>query len=181
MIWIFLEDNWEAIVAILALLTSVVSTIISFYTFKLQRTHNIKSVAPIVHVGQSDYENVLFVTIVNLGSGLAMIKKMYVRNKTDQIKNCIYDWLPKKLGNGTNYKEYWTAYKNFVIQPGQTIKLIEIPIDTKKSEQIEVREKIRAILRQLTVCVTYEDIYENEMPKKEMELYHFSRTDNENG
>lgn len=177
----FLKNNWEAIVAIIALLTSVVSTIISFYTFKLQRTHNIKSVTPIVHVGQWDYENVLFVTLVNLGSGLAMVKKIHVRNKTDDSKKCIYDWLPKKLGDGMNYKEYWTAYKDFVIQPGQTIKLVEIPVDTTKTEQVEKREQIRAILRQLTVCIDYEDIYGNKMPKKEMELFHFSRTDNENG
>lgn len=176
----FIENYWQAIVAIMALLTAVISTIISYYTFRLQRTHNIKSVKPIVHVGQWDYENVLFVTLVNLGSGLAIIKQIQVKNKTEDAKNCIYDWLPKRLGNGMNYKEYWTGFKNFVIQPGQVIKLIEMPVDPSKLEQIETREKIRAILRQLTVCVTYEDIYENEMPTKEMELFHFSRTDNEN-
>lgn len=79
-----------------------------------------------------------------------------------------------------NYKEYWTGYKNFAVLPGQTIKLIEIPVDISKPEQIETRENIRAILRQLTVCVTYEDIYDREMPIKETELHLFSRTDNEN-
>jgi NADH:ubiquinone oxidoreductase subunit 5 (subunit L)/multisubunit Na+/H+ antiporter MnhA subunit len=177
----FFKENWEAIVAILALLTSFVSVIISYHTFKLQRTHNIKSVKPIVHIGQWDYENELIVTLVNLGAGLAMIKKISVRNKVDEFKNSIYDWMPKKLGNDMNYKEYWTGFKNFAVQPGQIIELIKIPIDTSKAEQVGTREKLRAILRQLTVCVTYEDIYEREMPKKEMELHLFSRTDNENG
>lgn len=177
---IFLEENWEAIVAILALLTSFLSVVISYYTFKLQRTHNVKSVKPIIHIGQWDYENILIVTLVNLGSGIAMVKKIQVRNKSEEVRNCIYDWLPKKLGNDMNYKEYWTGYKNFAIQPGQVIDLIKIPIDTTRTEQIETREKLRSILRQLTVCVSYEDIYEQRMPEKEMELHLFSRTDNEN-
>ena len=67
-------DHWEAIIAILALVTSVVSTFISFYTFKLQRTHNIKSVKPILHVGKWDYENRLFVTLKNVGAGIAIVK-----------------------------------------------------------------------------------------------------------
>jgi len=176
----FITENWEGLVALLALITAVISTIISFYTFRLQRIHNIKSVKPILQIGQWDYENKLMVTLVNLGTGLAIVKQVSVLNKTDQTKNCIYDWLPKKLTGEMNYKEYWTGYKNFVVQPGQIIHLIEIPIDTSKSYQIEEREKLRAILRQLTIKITYEDIYGNEMEKKQMELYHFSRTDNEN-
>jgi len=79
-----------------------------------------------------------------------------------------------------NYKEYWTGFKNFAVQSGQVIKLIKIPVDTNKSYQIEERERIRSILTQLTVTVSYQDIYENDMSDKKMELYHFSRTENEN-
>ena len=175
-----ITEHWQGFIAVLALLASSISTIISFYTFRLQRTHNIKSVKPIIQIGQWDYENVLYVTLVNLGAGLALIKSISVLNKTDEIENSIYDWLPKKLPDNINYKEYWTGYKDFVIQPSQIIKLVEIPFDTSKPEQVNCREEIRAILRQLTVKVIYEDIYENEMPKKEMELFHFSRTDNVN-
>lgn len=120
----FISKYWEAIIAILALQVSVASTLISFYTFKLQRTHNIKSVKPIIQIGQWDYENTLFVTLVNLGSGIANIKRISVRNKIDKIENCIYDWLPQKLPGNMNYKEYWTGFKNFVLQPGQTINYI---------------------------------------------------------
>jgi hypothetical protein len=176
----FITKNWEGIVALFALLTSAISTIIAFYTFRLQRTHNIKSVRPILHIGQWDYENNIYVTLVNLGVGLAIVKNVCVTNKVDETKNCLYDWLPKKLAGDMNYKEYWTGFKSFVVQPGQVIKLIEIPVDTSKEYQIQEREKIRSILRQLTIKVTYKDIYENEMTMCEMELFHFSRTDNEN-
>jgi len=176
----FITDHWEGFIALLALLTSIVSTIISFYTFKLQRTHNIKSVKPILHIGQWDYENRLFVTLKNVGSGIAVVKKMTIYNTKGESKTCIYDWLPNKLPDDMNYKEYWTPYTEFVVQASETIKLIEIPIDTSKSIQVEVREKIRRILGQLTVEVIYQDIYENEMPTKKMQLSHFLRLDNEN-
>jgi hypothetical protein len=175
-----IKENWEAIVAILALITAGWSTIISSRTFKLQREHNIKSVKPILQVGQWDYENMLCVDLRNSGSGIAVVKTILVQNKTDDTKNCIYDWLPKKLNGNMNYKEYWTGYKNFVIQPSQVIKLIEIPVDTEIETERKQREVIRSILRQLTVKITYEDIYENVMDDKNMELHHFSRTDNEN-
>lgn len=79
-----------------------------------------------------------------------------------------------------NYKEYWVRTKDYVVQPGQIIKMVELPIDTTDEGQKAEREKIRAILRQLTVKITYKDIYDNDMPPKEMELFYFSRTDNEN-
>ena len=176
----FITEHWEGIIALLALMISIVTTIISFYTFKLQRTHNIKSVTPIIHIGQWDYENRLFVTLKNVGVGIAVVKKMTIYNKKGESKTCIYDWLPNKLAGGMNYKEYWTPYSEFVVQPCQVNKLIEIPSDTSKHDQIEVREKLRRILGQLTVEVIYQDIYETVMPTKRLELFHFLRFDNEN-
>ena len=176
----FIEKYWEGIIAGLALITSAWSSWISHKTFKLQRTHNIKSVVPILQIGQWYYENKLCIDLRNSGSGIAMVKKISVSNKKDESKTCIYDWLPKKLNGDMNYREYWTGYKNFVIQPGHIIKLIEIPVDTDKENEKKQREEIRAILRQLTVQIQYTDIYDNRMKDKNMELYHFSRTDHEN-
>lgn len=176
----FIKQYWEGIIAALALLTSIWSAWISAKTFKLQREHNVKSVKPILQIGQWDYENNLCVDLRNSGSGIAIVTSISVINKTDIKRNCIYDWLPKRLVGSMNYKEYWTAYKNFVIQPGQIIKLVEIPVNTEIEEQKKQREEIRSILRQLTVIVSYEDIYGNKMEDKKNELFHFSRTDNEN-
>jgi hypothetical protein len=175
-----IKQYWEGIVASLALLTSAWSAWVSYRTFRLQREHNIKSVKPILQIGQWDYENNLCVDLRNSGSGIAMVNSMAAVNKTDISKNCIYDWLPAKLTGAMNYKEYWTGYKNFVLQPGQVIKLVEVPINTSVSEQKKQREEIRALLRQLTIKVNYEDIYGNKMEDKKIELHHFSRTDHEN-
>jgi hypothetical protein len=87
----YISEHWEGIIAILALSPSVIRTIISFSTFRLQRLHNIKSVKPIIHIGQWDYVNNIFVTLGNLDSGLALIKSISISNKTDETRNCIYD------------------------------------------------------------------------------------------
>lgn len=105
---------------------------------------------------------------------------MTVYNMKSESKTCIYDWLPSKLPEGMNYKEYWTPYTEFVIQASEVIKLVEMPVDTSCREQVECREKIRRILGQLTVEILDQDINENDMPIKKMQLSHFLRLDNEN-
>ena len=177
----FIERNLSNIIASIALLTSFTSVLISFFTFRLQRTHNIKSVKPILHVGQWDYENELCVTVKNCGSGIAVVKKLCVLDRTrTETRNHVYAWLPSKLESNVNYSKYWTPYSEFVVQPGEIIDLVKVPIDDKKPEQIAVREKLRAILCNLIVRLEYEDIYENKMPLKEMQLQHFARIDNVN-
>lgn len=161
----FISDHWEGTIAIIALMTSIISTIISFYTFRLQRAQNVKSVRPIIHVGQWDYENRLFVTLKNVGYGIAIVKRMSMINSKGESKSCIYDWLPNKLPDDMNYKEYWTPYTEFVVQAGEVIKLIELPIDTTKPGQLEVRERIRRILGQLCPIDSLKNIQKFWFPK----------------
>ena len=66
------------------------------------------------------------------------------------------------------------------MQPGQSITLIELPVDIASEDQKKQREEVRNILKELTVRIVYEDIYENTMDIKERDLRHFARTDNEN-
>jgi hypothetical protein len=175
--WVTLSN----FIAFLALLTSLASAWISYYTFRLQRTHNIKSVKPILHVGQWDYENNLCVTLKNCGAGVAIIKKYSVYSVlTDETRKNLYAWLPPKLGADVNYSKYWTPDTDFVLQPAEVIDLVKIPIDDKKPEQIEERERLRAMLSKLVVQLEYEDIYENKMTLYKRDLAFFSRKDNVN-
>lgn len=168
------------ILTIIALLISIGGTIISYFTYRTQRLHNIKSVKPIIHIGQWDYENNLHVTLQNVGPGLAVVSKMAVSNAYGESKSNLYAWLPPILKDGVNYKEYWTPYQSFVVQPGQVIKLVEIPLDSSNPRQVTVRDRLRAIIGQLIVKVEYTDIYDTVMPIKEMALTHFLRNDNIN-
>lgn len=176
----FLIDNWQGLVALFAMLATAFSSYWVFQTFKLQRTHNIKSVRPILHVGQWDYENRLIIDLRNQGPGVGIVKNVKVYTNDTDVKTCIYHWLPKKLIDGMNYKEYWTGYKDFAIKAGEICKLLELPVDHANPEQVIVRENIRAILRQLTIEIDYEDIYGNKIDKIVKPLTLFARTDNEN-
>src|SRR5690554_6632666 len=121
----FLQEYWQGIIAALALLAALYSTMLGFRTFRLQREHHVKSVRPILQIGQWDYENLLAVELRNSGSGIAVIKLISVSDQSGTTKNCIYDWMPKILTGSMHFSEYWTGYKNFVMQPGQSITLIE--------------------------------------------------------
>lgn len=176
----FITQNWEGIVALLAMLATMVSSYFAYRTFHLQRIHNVKSVRPILLIGQWDYENKIIIDLRNQGPGVGIVKNVRVYKNDNDVKTCIFHWLPERLPGDMNYKEYWTGYKDFAIKAGEIFKLIELLIDTSKPDEIATREAIRGILRQLTIEVDYEDIYENKMTKLIKPLTLFARTDHEN-
>ncbi len=175
----FIQDYWQGIIAAFALLAALYSTLLAFRTFKLQRDHHIKSVKPFLQVGQWDYENLLCVDIHNSGSGTAIIKLLSVSDQIGNKKKNIYDWLPQKLSDNMHYSEFWTDHKNFIVQPGQVVTLLELPVDTANPRHRKQRQEIRSLLKNLTVRIVYEDIYENLMDIKEKQLYAFARIDKE--
>jgi hypothetical protein len=176
----FLKSYWEGVIAGLALLVSTISTIVAHRTFKLQRTHNVKMIKPIIQIGQWDYENKLRIDLRNNGLGPAHVDKISVYKNEHEVKTCIYHWLPDKLPGDMNYKEYWTAHEKFIVQVNSIIKLIEIPVDIEIKKQVKCREEIRSILRQIKIKIEYSDLYGNEMETYEKSFGVFNRTDNEN-
>ncbi len=168
-------------IAVIALIASLASVVISYSTLRIQRKHNIKSVKPIIHVGQWDYENRLGVTLKNCGTGVAIIKRYWVYNHADDKEySNIYKCLPATLGAGLNYSKYWTPDREFAVQPGEIIDLILVPIPDMTSAQITEREWLRSIICQLDVKIQFEDVYENKFPIYERDLKHFGRKDNVN-
>jgi hypothetical protein len=176
----FIKNNWEGIIALCAMVTSVFATVITFGSFRVQRKHNILSVKPLLHIAQFDYENCIKIIISNNGVGPAIVKSINVRKNEHEVKTSIFHWLPEKLPGKMNYKEYLTAYKDFVIKSGATGIMLEVPINPNKDEQITAKENIRAILRNLTVNVEYEDIYQNKMDTYSLKLNLYSRNDHIN-
>ena len=55
----FLSNYWEGIIAIIALLTSIIATYISFRQLKIKAKHFQKAVRPMLQISQWDYENSL--------------------------------------------------------------------------------------------------------------------------
>jgi hypothetical protein len=175
-----IKSHWEGIVAILALVTSVTSTLLTYRALKLQRIHNAKSLKPILYLSPFDYENSLKILLANNGVGPAIITNIQVEKNQHEIKPSIIEWLPEKLPNGMNYKEYLTESNNITLNAGNKGVMLELYLNPEVEKERTEREKIRGILRQLTVKIEYSDIYENQMPIYEKKLDLFGRSDNEN-
>ena len=111
---------------------------------------------------------------------LPLLKKIRVYKNEYEVKPCVYDWLPKKLPGDMNYKEYFTRSGDFVLKQGGCEIMLEIPVNMKNEKQVQVRETIRGILRELTVIIEYQDVYENIMPAYKRSLKLYARSDNEN-
>lgn len=79
-----------------------------------------------------------------------------------------------------NYKEYFTRSGDFVLKQAGCVTMLEVPIDTSNEKEVQMRETFRGILRELTVIVDYEDVYENKMPEYKRSLKLYARVDNEN-
>ena len=176
----FLTSYWEAIIAVSALSVSTVSSLIALRVFRLQREHNFRSLRPIFHIEPYDYENRIVVKIMNEGTGPAVVQSVEVVNHLGESRRTLFRWCPPELPGEMNYKEYWTREGGFVLRPGSKDHMLEIPVDTSLPEETVVREKIRAILADLTVIVTFRDVYDNKMPPYRRSLSLFSRTDHEN-
>lgn len=176
----FLKSYWGAIISSLALSVSTLTGFVIYRTFALQRTHNQKSLKPYLYVAPYDYENCLKVFIKNEGVGPAVVKKIKVQRNEYEAKTCIYKWLPSKLPGKMVYAEYFTRSGDFVLKQGGCEAMLEIRLDPQNLEEVEEREKIRGILRELTVIIEYEDVYENTMPIYTRSLNLFARVDNQN-
>jgi len=176
----FFKINWQATIAFSALIVSVATAIITYRTFSLQRLHNRKSLKPFLYIAPYDYENCLKILIKNEGVGPAIIKKITVKNKEYDTKTNIYRWLPSKLPGKMDYSEYFTRSGDFVLKEGKCETMLELRINLEISEEIKEREKIRNILKDLTVAVEYEDIYENRMQDYKRSLKLYAREDNQN-
>ena len=176
----FLAKFWETIIAVCALFVSILAVVVSLLALKIQRTHNQKSLKPIIFIEPYDYENCIQIKIRNEGLGPAIVKNIRVKNNNLEEKSSIFSWLPSNLPENMNYKEYWTRSKNFVLRPGSLDHMLEIPVNTDDPVQRAEREKARKILKDLTVYVEYGDVYENPMPIYSRNLSLFGRTDHEN-
>ena len=138
--------NSADLLSILGCIFTGASALLIFFTYKLQRKHNRKSIEPLIHIGYGDFENKLIVNLKNVGLGTAIITNIRVYIDQRKSKNSLYDWLPETLPRGMDYKYYLSLYKNFAIRPGDSVKMVHIKLDPNNREHVESRESIRHTL-----------------------------------
>lgn len=140
------------VISFLALLVSVVSIIYSVKYSKMQAKHNVNSVRPISSIVLNDYEDKIAVIINNDGTGPLLIKKFIAKNIKLE-KNSLIEIMP-------SIDQPWITFietlEGRTISIGKRLVLIELLPLT-----IEVKQKIREALSEITIYLEYEDIYGN--------------------
>lgn len=147
----------SAVIALAALIISMVSLYVANTALKKQHRHNVLSVKPIPMVSVADYEDRLTVKILNNGSGPLVIKDVQVK-KESQDRESLVAWMPS-LPDGMYWDTFVGSVKNRSLLPGNEIKLLELTGDHAEQEFQEARDNCRAALCQLTVILEYTDVY----------------------
>jgi hypothetical protein len=156
------------------LVTGVIALIFTAISLQVQRKHNRLSVKPIAIISVGDYENELAVHIQNKGTGPLVIKKLSFSNENGKTEKAIINFF------GSEFKDViWSTFvadiDSWTILPNEAKTLIKLNGDSTDKEFVQVRNKVRKVLAQIQVELLYQDIYENNMPKKIRKLDWFAR------
>ena len=165
----------SAVLAAVACIIAVISLRVSRKTLEHQQEHNRLSVRPIPSIVVGDYENRLFVKIVNNGVGPLLITKLRTPGSPDPDKALIFHMpalLPKVLW--TNFVEDTTGRS---IPPGSELVILDFDSGSSGSlGQYSIsRDKVRAALGELSVEVQYTDVYNSHLPTISRDLKWFHR------
>jgi len=152
----------ENLIAVLALVTSIVSILYTAKSLKIQREHNFKSVKPIAHIDLGDYETDIYIKITNNGIGPLIIKNVQITNGTISSENLI-DILPENIRLNTLWNTFSAKIITQSIRVDNHLFLLQkkFPNDNSISpEQESLRTELREALKHIIIKIEYTDIYE---------------------
>ena len=164
------------IVAICALVVSVVSTSMSVWTAFLQRRHMRLSVRPIAAVPVADYENRVAVYLQNNGLGPMRITSLRARHETGFTSNDIFSQMPE-LPSGIIWSTFHESVDGATLNAGSRLELLVLEGDPNDTAFCAGRDSVRKNLARLVVSVDYEDLYGESMKAYERSLSFFGRHD----
>lgn len=180
LVWI--AQNSIAIISVATVFISLAAVLISFITWRSQVKYNKNSVMPILNIIVGDYENDIFVKLVNNGVGPAKIDKLTCTHGGTS-SSCLINLFPPEgitleINQTIKCVVPVTAWREFVenldgrtISPGGMIMLLELADAEKK--QITA---VRALLKDTCVTVKYTNIYGDKMTPESRMLDWFGRT-----
>ena len=162
-----------AFIALMAVVISVISLVVSIFALRHQNKHNVLSVTPLPEVTVADYENSIRVKLRNNGSGPMVVKSVSVSNETD-VRASIIEWMPD-LPN----QRPWTAFSRSLVNrsllPGGELKMLELTQWESEQNFASCRDLCRKALCNLTVIVEYTDIYKSKFQPHSQSLGWFGR------
>ena len=165
------------IIALVALVISFMSILLTFLSLRNQHIHNRKSVRPIASIILGDYEQRIFVKIVNSGIGPLIIDKIEIFNKNIASNNLI-DMISIEPPEGLEWKDYVIETEGRALRVSEELILLEIEgLDATVDEELEEEyelfiEALRKFLYETTIVVNYTDLYEKKFKvRRELTLF----------
>jgi hypothetical protein len=152
----------STIVAICAFFVSVLSLGTSIYFSWCARDHNRRTVKPLPFILQRDYEDQIAVVIRNNGTGPMILRKAEAKNATDGRSGHLIDLVPDPP-DGLAFSNFNKVQQIRAIRPGDEVDLIDLPI-TNEPAIIKYRDELRRILGNMTIELTYTDVYDTHFP-----------------
>jgi hypothetical protein len=165
------HDLVTAAMAVLAVIVSFISVILTTWTLYIQRLHDRKSVQPIGHISVGDYENDIFVKIRNDGIGPMIISRVSVKHSKGAAKNALIHFMPDDIS--------WNTFVDDVtgraISPAGHITLLQLQEGLNDAAFIVSKRKVRQALSELVIECEYTNIYGEKMPLATRKLSWFGR------
>jgi len=166
--------NASTIVVICALIISVVSLATSIYFSWCARDHNRRSVKPLPFVLQTDFEDRIAVVIRNNGTGPLILQKAQAKSSADSRSGHLIDLIPTPP-QGLVFKNFNRVKQIRAIRPGGQVALVDLPVVVDDPGAVAYRDELRRALGDMTVELTYTDIYDTRFPVYAIRLAWFHR------
>jgi hypothetical protein len=131
----------NVVVAAIALLVAAISIVLSLCTLLIQKRHNRLSVKPLPFIAVADYEDRLWVKLVNNGSGPLIVKSTNVIG-TNKSSEGVISFMPPMPPN-LAWKSFTSGMKDRSILPGKELFFMDLAGNPSDPEYITFRDLCR--------------------------------------
>jgi hypothetical protein len=172
----FIQENADTIIALCALLVSVVSILLGYFSLKSQQKHDRLSVKPIGKISYITSANSAEIEIRNDGTGPMLVSNIKVYENKVILKSNLRDVLPI-----LQTKDDWINMgTQFTIGAGDQKTLLKIFADPQPPGFEEYLQQVFAALEKITLEVEYFDIYDQYIGTLKREVFQRPRESDQN-
>lgn len=154
----FIQNNTDTIIALCALLVSVASILIGYFSLKIQQKHNRLSVRPIGKIHFITTDDSIKIEIRNDGTGPMLCSNLKVYDNEFNIKNNLRDAI-SILQEKNDWLKISTS-SQFAIGAGEQKTLLEISTDYVIPKFQDYYDQVLVSLKKVTLELEYRDIYD---------------------
>lgn len=149
----------ELIVAICAVIISIISLVATIYYSKKAQEHNVKSVLPIPYFDRSDFEDLIRIRIFNKGTGPLLVKKIEAK-LPDGTTSQLIEQIPNPPP-GYIFKNFsrFSEEDLRTVPPGQSNDILVCEFDVNNQSHTEFRRQLRLFLKDIELICDYTDVY----------------------